>query len=330
MTAFPFSLPGRLRAALLAVACLALPLAAQAEDVVQTCAATGRVERPRFTVDVSGHGPDVLLIPGMATPGQVWDDTRDALKDRYRVHVVSVRGFGPGSARGNAEGPVLEPVMQGLAAYITDCHIEHPAVVGHSIGGMLALMLAARHPALPGRVVSVDGAPFIGPLMAPPMESVDAMAPMVAQMQAGIAQMANVSRPPVSDGPATDPGEKSQAGSQSNTARGRMLVVGWVRRIDMRVFGQAMVDAMQTDLRAELARITVPVDLIFAQDDRHKPMKEQHAEWATQYRGVADFRATAVPGSYHFVMLDQPEAFHAALVEALVRPAAPATHKHGN
>lgn len=312
-----------LRFALLGVlASLCLPYPAHADDIVQTCTTAGRAERTRFTVDVSGSGPDVLLIPGMATPGQVWDGTRDALKDRYRLHVVSLRGFGTGSARANTSGPVLEPFMQGLAEYVSECGIDHPAVVGHSIGGMIALMLAARHPQLPGRVVSVDGAPFIGPLMAPPVASVEAMAPMVKQMQAALATMADAPRPPVPTGPVADPGEKSQAGSQSNTASGRTQIVGWVRGIDMRVFGQAMVDTMQTDLRPELAAITVPVDLIFAQDDRHKPMAEQRAEWRTQYAGVADFRATGVPGSYHFVMLDQPAAFHAALIDALQRPAA--------
>ena len=116
-------------------------------------------------------------------PGNTFGDIGAAIQRFAEAHRCSVVrdfcGHGLGRVFHSApnvlhygrwgSGPVLEPFMQGLADYITECRIERPAVVGHSIGGMIALMLAARHPQLPGRVVSVDGAPFIGPLMAPPV-----------------------------------------------------------------------------------------------------------------------------------------------------------------
>ncbi len=47
----------------------------------------------RFTITVSGAGPDVILIPGLASPGATWDGTVAHVAAHHRVHVVQVAGF---------------------------------------------------------------------------------------------------------------------------------------------------------------------------------------------------------------------------------------------
>ncbi|HWT51701.1 MAG TPA: alpha/beta hydrolase, partial [Caulobacter sp.] len=47
----------------------------------------------RMTVTVTGKGPDVILIPGLASSGAVWDATVKQLSTTHRVHVVQVVGF---------------------------------------------------------------------------------------------------------------------------------------------------------------------------------------------------------------------------------------------
>ena len=59
-------------------------------------------ESPYFTVATHGTGPDIILVPGLASHAAIWDDTVEALKDTHTLHVVQVSGFGGADARGNA------------------------------------------------------------------------------------------------------------------------------------------------------------------------------------------------------------------------------------
>lgn len=292
---------------------------AQADDALRACAVSGHVERTRFTVEVDGSGPDVVLIPGLSTPGAVWDATVRRLAPDYRVHRIELRGFADGDPGPNASGPVLEPFVDELAVYLKECRLARPALIGPSMGGLSALMLGMREPELPGRIMVVDAAPFIGPLFNPPAATTEQIEPIAAQLRAGLEAMAKMPLPEAMQGPVADPGEKSQAGALSNTPAGRTLIAGWMRHVDRRVVGRVLYDVMLTDLRPKLAHIRVPVTLLYAQDDRQRSVEKARADFEPQYAGVARFHAVQVPGSYHFIMLDQPEAF-AREVEAFLRP----------
>jgi pimeloyl-ACP methyl ester carboxylesterase len=114
----------------------------------------------RFSVHVEGRGHDVLLIPGLASSAEVWQGTAAGLRDHYRVHTIQVSGFAGTPAGRNAQGLVVAPLVEDLAAYIDARHLIEPIIIGHSLGGEAALMLAARHPASVGRIVVVDALPF--------------------------------------------------------------------------------------------------------------------------------------------------------------------------
>ena len=93
---------------------------------------------------VTGSGPDVLLIPGLASSGATWDDTVKQLTPHYRCHVFTLAGFAGVPAQ---PGPLLDDVDAALANYIEQKHLKSPIVVGHSLGGFIALKLAIDHPA---------------------------------------------------------------------------------------------------------------------------------------------------------------------------------------
>src|SRR5947207_13142968 len=82
------------------------------------CAAIGDTVSNRITVTVRGKGPDVVLIPGLASSSAVWDATATRLEGRYRLHIVQVAGFAGSPARANAKGPVIQPLVDALDAYI--------------------------------------------------------------------------------------------------------------------------------------------------------------------------------------------------------------------
>jgi pimeloyl-ACP methyl ester carboxylesterase len=294
---------------------LAVGLITGRADAAEPCR-TGLVEGKRITVLVEGDGPDVVLIPGLSSPRAVWDVTTDRLKDRYRLHRVQIRGFGD-EAGVNAGGPVLDPMMREVADYIDDCITDQgraaPAIIGHSMGGLTGLMIAARVPQEVGKLMIVDALPFIGTLFNP-AATVDSVKPQAEQMAA---MMRAQHGQPAPTGPVSDPGPVSMVGSMSNLPAGRTAVLGWMRAADARVTAQVFHDVMTTDMRGELAAVTAPVILLYAQDDSLMPAERAKAAFEPQYVGVAKFTAQIVPGSRHFIMLDQPEIFAKAVSDFL-------------
>jgi len=54
----------------------------------------------RFTDQIVGQGPDVILIPGLASSRSVWDAEAEKLKGHYRLHLIQLNGFGGAPAGG--------------------------------------------------------------------------------------------------------------------------------------------------------------------------------------------------------------------------------------
>src|SRR6185503_3257383 len=121
-------------------------------------AAAQRFEPTRFSVEVIGRGPDVILIPGLTSGRGVWRATAAAVPG-YRYHLIQVAGFAGAPALGNRAGPVVAPLADEIARYIADRRLDRPAIVGHSMGGTIAMMIAARRPELAGRIMVVDMLP---------------------------------------------------------------------------------------------------------------------------------------------------------------------------
>jgi pimeloyl-ACP methyl ester carboxylesterase len=128
--------------------------------------AAGRTARAftsqRLSVVTRGQGPDIILIPGLASHRDVWASAAALLEDRYRLHLVQVNGFTGFAPGANAEGPVSAPVAEEIVRYIRETGIGRPAVIGHSMGGSMGMMMAARHPDVVGRLMIVDAVPFMG------------------------------------------------------------------------------------------------------------------------------------------------------------------------
>ena len=94
-----------------------------------------------------GHGPDLALVHGWGLGPGVWNGVADALATDCRVHLVSL----PGYAGTLDEGADFAATTDALAAALPD----GTCCCGWSLGGMLALAAAARHPGRFSRLVLV-------------------------------------------------------------------------------------------------------------------------------------------------------------------------------
>jgi pimeloyl-ACP methyl ester carboxylesterase len=121
----------------------------------------------RISVTTEGDGNDVILIHGMGSSPRVWRELVKAVPG-YRYHLVQIAGFAGHARGGNTEGAVAAPVAEEIARYIASSELDKPAVIGHSMGGTVGMMLAGRHPNALSRLMVVDMFPFLGAMFGPP------------------------------------------------------------------------------------------------------------------------------------------------------------------
>jgi pimeloyl-ACP methyl ester carboxylesterase len=258
----------------------------------------------RIGVEVRGSGPDVVLIPGLSSAPQVWDSTIAAIPG-YRYHLVHVSGFSGRPAGANATGPLLAPVAEEIARYIAEARLDRPAIVGHSMGGSWAIMVAARHPERVGRVMVVDMLPFLGAMFGGPAATEASLRPMAEQIRTGIASGTGEARRRVI--------EQTIAG-MIRTETLRPLAVEQSVTSDPVVSGQGFYELILTDLRPELARIRVPMTVLYVLPAGAPLTPEQMDQfYRASYANAQGATLQRIPDSYHFIMFDQPEAFQRAL-----------------
>jgi pimeloyl-ACP methyl ester carboxylesterase len=260
----------------------------------------------RFSAIVEGSGPDLILIPGLTSSRHVWDQAVASLGGHYRIHRIQISGFGGEPARGNASGPVLAPVVEEIHAYIAANHLHHPMVAGHSVGGLITLMLAQRHPEDVSRALIVDALPFYAMLFGP-QATPASVAPQVAALRDSIAGMTD---------DAWHAQQAAAAARLASTTEGREQLVRDSMASDRGVVARALYEDAVTDMRPALPTIRTPLTVAYAVNPfATEAMYGQLMR--TGYASAPNVRLVAVEPSYHFIMLDQPARFAAILREFL-------------
>lgn len=252
-----------------------------------------------FSVEVSGAGRPVIFIPGLACDGHIWDSTIAHLGGKVQAHVLTLAGF---AGKPAIDKPLLPTVRDELVEYIRANHLEKPIIIGHSLGGFMTYWVAEAAPDLVAAGIAVDGAPFFSALMDPnatPDSSAkmakvmhDQMAAAPDQFRAGVEGfMKNAMREPAKHQDLIDTSAKS----------------------DPLATADAMAFLMQTDLRADLPKIKAPILAIVADSDGQMPRPMIEATWKAQVAAIPTHDVVVIEHSKHFVMVDQPEAFFAAV-----------------
>lgn len=245
-----------------------------------------------YSVHVSGRGSPVFLIPGLGCSGEVWADTVKKLELSHECHVFTLAGFG---GQPPIAGEFLSTMENALADYLRSHSEAHPTLVGHSLGGLLALKLAAENPDRVASVVVVDSLPFYAATQP------GATPENARQYSVGLrTAMEQQSRDAFLAG-----ARQGLPWLVANEAA-RQRVFSWMETSDQATVARAMADVIAADARADVGRVKCPLLLIEAGGGPGAVPAELFTE---QYSAARLLTRVRVGDAHHFVMLDQPERF---------------------
>ena len=244
-------------------------------------------------VKIIGKGKTVLLIPGVTVPGESWDTVVNQLKDNYECHVVTLAGFAGKKA---IDFPWLSQVNDALEEYIKQNKLTNLTVIGHSLGGTIAVWLASRENNEISKIVLVDALPAAGAIMFPNFNPEDLAydSPFnnqqLSMSESEFEQMA-----------------QSMAQGMSLNPETQKRIKDWIISADRKTYVYGYTDYLKLDLREDLKNISIPTTIIAADKPFGKEMVTQ--TYKSQYANLEKYNLIIADNSAHFVMFDKPEWF---------------------
>lgn len=278
------------------------PAAPAAPATIATTATTAITAHPAFQVAVSGQGTPLILIPGLASSGEVWEGTVARLcgpQSRRQCHVLTLAGF---AGVAPVDGDLLAQAETQLAGYISGQQLGRPVIVGHSLGGFLALKLALGHPQQAGKLIIVDALPALGAVQLPSITPIQLQG-MATQMRAAMRAQ---------DDTTFAANQRRAVATMASKPQDVARILDWGLASDRNTVADAMATLMGSDLRPDLARIDKPVLVlgtwIAYRDFSSRAAIEQ--TFRSQYASLPGARIELSDTARHFIMYDDPNWLH--------------------
>ncbi|MDR7372544.1 alpha/beta hydrolase [Flavobacterium aquidurense] len=244
-----------------------------------------------FEVTKTGKGKQaIIFIPGFASSADVWNETKVNFEKDYTCYTLTMAGFAGVKPQPN---PSFKNWEDEIANYIKTNKIEKPIIIGHSMGGGLALALASDYPELISKIVVVDALPCLNALMDPSFKSKENndCSPMVNQMT-GMPETQFLEMQ-----------KKMMPQLLADTSK-LDTVVDWSVKSDRKTFAEMFCDFSNTDLRDKIAAIKCP-SLILLESNfvNFKPAIEG------QYKNLKTAQFQYATKGLHFIMYDDKDWF---------------------
>jgi pimeloyl-ACP methyl ester carboxylesterase len=250
----------------------------------------------------------IIFVPALFCGSWQWNAQINTLSAKYTVLVVTLPGFDGRPMV--ASDDLMQGAANSLHSLIATQGLNRPILVGHSLGGTLAVYFAERYPRDVTSVVSVEG----GYPIAPTQAERDAQVAQNVAPYDGVAPR-DVGRVIVQDTlqytitSKADVSTLEAFAAKSDPA----AIIAWMRA------------ALSLDLTPDLAKITVPFTVIIPFDPQIDPYvgfktedakQAAYSAWAAH---AAQSKVILIEPSRHFVMFDQAEKFEQALQTGIER-----------
>ncbi|TRX60894.1 alpha/beta hydrolase [Fulvivirga sp. M361] len=239
-----------------------------------------------FEFQKTGKGSQsIIFIPGFACSGDVWNETRLDYEQDFTCYTLTMAGFAGVAPQ---PGPTFRKWRTGIADFIEQNQIDKPIIIGHSMGGGIAMALAAYHPQLISKIIVVDALPCLPALTKPSFKAIENKdcSPIISQMTS------------FTDEQFYQLQKQSITQLVADTSK-HNLVLNWSVKSDRTTFAQMYCHYSNTDLREVVGAIQCPVLVLLesyfvnfkpAIQEQFKHIKEVNLQYATK--------------GLHFIMYD--------------------------
>jgi pimeloyl-ACP methyl ester carboxylesterase len=249
----------------------------------------GQTKSYPFEVAKTGAGKQaIIFLPGFASSGDVWNETKSNFEKEFTCYTFTMAGFAGVKPQPNASFKNWETE---IVNYIKASKIEKPIIVGHSMGGGLALAIASDYPELISKIVVVDALPCLAALRDPSFKSQENndCSSMVSQIGAMSEDEFHQMQKRNMAMLLADAGKQEEA-------------ISWSMKSDRKTFSEMYCDFSNTDLREKITAIKCPslILLEFGFSNYKAPIEAQYKNLKTtsfQYSNKG----------LHFIMYDDKE-----------------------
>ncbi len=259
------------------------------------------LEPTPFTVETIGKGKPIIYLPGFTVPGSIWKKTVENLNLKGKSYLFSYAGF-------NGNEPIKMPwydsIKSSIVKYIKDNKLTDIIIIGHSMGGNLAVDIASELPNRVSKMIIVESLPCMREVMMPnvPAESLYYESPYNKQMlEMDEQQFKNMA---------------SMIASNMTLNKEKIdTLTNWILEADRKTWVYGYTDLLKLDLRNILSKVKCKTLIVGASFPDVKIAKENYEN---QYSSLSNKTIIMASNSKHFIMFDQPKWFYETVNDFLV------------
>ena len=253
--------------------------------------------------EVAGQGEVVVFLHGMTGSTRDWANQIPALSSKYRVVALDHRGHGQSAAPTREEEYSMQIFANDVFGLLTSLNIKKCCLVGHSLGGFIALEFALKHQDMLAALVLVDtsSGEFV-------------RAPNYAQMRQKLDELASY--------------QGMEAAFEYNVANNPMMIERFQKYPEMKEISRRKMLMTSVDgyiyvskamdkwqpVTSRLSEIKVPTLIYWGDEDLGFTEAVQILK-----RGIADSELVTVKGVGHSPHEEAPDVFTEALLKFLDR-----------
>jgi pimeloyl-ACP methyl ester carboxylesterase len=269
-----------------------------------TLGQTGTLEanyQSPIKVEVIGKGKPILFLPGFTVPGSMWKETIDNLSMKRKSYLFSYAGF---NGIDPIKMPWYESIKGAIIEYIRVNDMSDIIIIGHSMGGNLAVDIASELPDKVTKLIIVEALPCMREVMMPgvPAEGLYYDSPynrkMLEMDDQQFKSMASM-----------------MASNMTIKTDKKEVLTNWTLEADRKTWVYGYTDLLKIDLRPSLDKITCTSLILGASFPDVKLAQENYEK---QYLNLSNKTIKMAERSKHFIMFDQPIWFYKTLNDFLV------------